>query len=89
MAWLVGGLGRQTGIAGDHGWIVDSTPVDRARSREAVERSDLAGWAEYGYCTSHSRYFWVAAAAPGPPASRASGGMGVDRREGLIGNRGR
>jgi hypothetical protein len=21
-------------------------------------RSDLAGWAQYGYCASHSRYFW-------------------------------
>ncbi|MFI2005181.1 transposase, partial [Streptomyces jumonjinensis] len=23
-----------------------------------VKRSDLAGWAEYGYCASHSRFFW-------------------------------
>ena len=23
------------------------------------KRSDLAGWATYGYCASHSRYFWV------------------------------
>ena len=22
------------------------------------QRSDLAGWAQYGYCASHSRYFW-------------------------------
>jgi len=22
------------------------------------ERSDLAGWAGYGYCASHSRFFW-------------------------------
>lgn len=27
-------------------------------SRPAVKRSDLAGWASYGYCASHSRYFW-------------------------------
>ena len=27
-------------------------------SRETVTRSDAAGWAEYGYCASHSRYFW-------------------------------
>ena len=39
-------------------WAVDSTPVDCARSRETVKRSDLAGWAEYGYCASHSRLFW-------------------------------
>jgi hypothetical protein len=27
-------------------------------SRPAVKRSDLAGWAGYGYCASHSRFFW-------------------------------
>lgn len=34
------------------------TPVECARSKETVKRSDLAGWAEYGYCASHSRFFW-------------------------------
>ncbi|MFI5685598.1 transposase, partial [Streptomyces sp. NPDC051636] len=38
--------------------IVDSTPVECGRSKETVKRSDLAGWAEYGYCASHSRFFW-------------------------------
>lgn len=42
----------------DDVWVVDSTPVECARSRESVKRSDLAGFAEYGYCASHSRYFW-------------------------------
>lgn len=27
-------------------------------SRETAKRSDLAGQAGYGYCASHSRYFW-------------------------------
>jgi hypothetical protein len=27
-------------------------------SRPTVQRSELAGWANYGYCASHSRYFW-------------------------------
>jgi hypothetical protein len=27
-------------------------------SRATVKRSDLAGWAGYGYCKSHHRYFW-------------------------------
>jgi len=27
-------------------------------SRPAVQRSDAAGWAGYGYCASHSRFFW-------------------------------
>ncbi len=39
-------------------WLVDSTPVECGRSRETVNRSDLAGWATYGHCASHSRFFW-------------------------------
>lgn len=39
-------------------WLVDSTPVECGRSRETVKRSELAGWATYGYCSSHSRFFW-------------------------------
>jgi hypothetical protein len=42
----------------DNHWIVDSTPVPCAMSRPAVQRSNLAGWAQYGYCASHSRFFW-------------------------------
>ena len=42
----------------DNVWIADSTPVECARSRPAVRRSDMAGWAGYGYCASHSRWFW-------------------------------
>lgn len=42
--------------------LIDSTPVPGAASRERVKRSDLAGEgagdAGYGYCASHSRYFW-------------------------------
>jgi hypothetical protein len=39
-------------------WLVDSTPVPCAASRQTVTRSELAGHAGYGYCASHSRYFW-------------------------------
>lgn len=42
----------------DNHWIVDSTPVPCGMSRPTVQRSDLAGWAQYGYCASHSRFFW-------------------------------
>ena len=38
--------------------LLDSTPVPCAASRETVKRSELAGHAGYGYCASHSRYFW-------------------------------
>ena len=33
-------------------------PVPCGASRETVKRSDLAGYAAYGYCASHSRWFW-------------------------------
>ncbi|QDQ93972.1 IS982 family transposase [Rhodococcus sp. WB9] len=39
-------------------WITDATPVPCGMSRETVKRSDLAGHAGYGYCASHSRYYW-------------------------------
>jgi hypothetical protein len=39
-------------------WLVDSTPLPCAASRETVRRSALSGYAGYGYCASHSRYFW-------------------------------
>jgi hypothetical protein len=42
----------------DSVWIADSTPVECGRSRPTVKRSELAGWAGYGYCASHSRFFW-------------------------------
>ncbi|MFI6457469.1 IS982 family transposase [Streptosporangium amethystogenes] len=42
----------------DNHWIVDSTPVPCGMSRPTVQRSELAGWAGYGYCASHSRFFW-------------------------------
>jgi len=58
MNWLIGVLARDTRVWTDDVWVVDSTPVECGRSRETALRSDLAGWAEYGYCASHSRYFW-------------------------------
>lgn len=45
--------------------LVDSTPIECARSRETVKRAGasslggaIADAADYGYCASHSRYFW-------------------------------
>ena len=39
-------------------WLADSTPVECGRSRVTAKRSDMAGYASYGYCASHSRWFW-------------------------------
>src|ERR1700676_5268429 len=45
--------------------LVDSTPVECARSRQTVKRGGassladaLANAADHGYCASHSRFFW-------------------------------
>jgi hypothetical protein len=51
-------LATDTDLWTDPVWLVDSTPVECARSRPTVQRSNLAGHAGYGYCASHSRYFW-------------------------------
>ncbi|WP_410626953.1 IS982 family transposase [Amycolatopsis sp. cmx-8-4] len=39
-------------------WITDATPVPCGMSKETVKRSELAGHANYGYCASHSRWYW-------------------------------
>lgn len=51
-------LATDTDFWFDNHWIVDSTPVPCGMSRPTVKRSNLAGWAGYGYCASHSRFFW-------------------------------
>jgi hypothetical protein len=42
----------------DDMWMTDATPLPCGTSRETVKRSDLAGHAGYGYCASHSRFYW-------------------------------
>lgn len=86
MSWLVAALGALTGIADDDVWVVDSTPVECGRSRETQKRSGLAGWAEYGYCASHSRYFWglrlhLVCTLHGLPVGWALAGAKADERE--------
>ena len=51
-------LAVDTDVWADDVWLIDSTPVECGRSRPTAQRSNLAGWAGYGYCASHSRYFW-------------------------------
>jgi hypothetical protein len=40
--------------------LMDATPVPCGHSVLTAKRSDLAGWAGYGYCPSHSRWYWGA-----------------------------
>ena len=55
---LIGQLARISPSFCDRLRLLDSTPVPCGASRETAKRSELAGWAAYGYCRSHSRYFW-------------------------------
>ena len=88
MTWLIGRLAAATGVATDDVWLVDSTPVECGRSRETAKRSDLAGWAEYGYCASHSRFFWglrlhLLCTVHGLPLGWALTGAKADERHAL------
>jgi hypothetical protein len=70
----------------DTHWIVDSTPVPCGMSRPTVKRSELAGWAAYGYCASHSRFFWglrlyLVCTAVGMPILWALASPKMDERE--------
>jgi Transposase DDE domain len=90
LRWLIAVLARDTHLWTDDVWVVDSTPVECARSREAAHRSELVGWAEYGYCASHSRYFWglrlhLLCTLHGLPVGFAVSGAKADEREVLLG----
>ena len=58
LEWLMGVFASQSPGFYDDLLLVDSTPVECARSRETVRRSALADAADYGWCASHSRFFW-------------------------------
>lgn len=83
-------LAMDTSLWSDDVWVVDSAPVQCGCSRETVKRSDAAGWAEYGYCASHSRYFWglrlhLVCTLTGLPVMFAMAGAKADEREILLG----
>jgi hypothetical protein len=83
-------LAASTSLWSDDVWVVDSTPVGCARSRETVRRSGLAGWAQYGYCASHSRWFWglrlhLVTTLHGLPVGFALTGAKADERQVLLG----
>jgi Transposase DDE domain len=83
-------LATDTSLWADDVWVVDSTPVECGRSRETVKRSSLAGWAQYGYCASHSRFFWglrlhLVATLGGLPVGFALAGAKADERQVLLG----
>ena len=56
--WLSGLVAAQCPGSDDDLVLLDSTPVECGRSVETSRRSELADVCGYGYCTSHSRWFW-------------------------------
>jgi len=42
----------------DELWLIDGTPIACGQSRQTSRRSELAGYAAYGYCKSQHRHYW-------------------------------
>ena len=79
-------LAEDTDVWADDTWLIDSTPIECGRSRPTTQRSNLAGWAGYGYCASHSRYFWglrlhLVCTPAGLPITFAVANPKVDERD--------
>jgi hypothetical protein len=58
LAAAIDQLTRQCPSRYDPERLIDPTQVPCGASRETVKLSDLAGWASYGYCPAHSRWYW-------------------------------
>ena len=84
--WLLGIYASQSPGYYDDLLLIDSPPVECARSRETVKRSRLGDAADYGWCRSHSCYFWgfrphAIFAADGTPRAPALTSPKRDERE--------
>jgi hypothetical protein len=51
-------LAAETLGAADDLRLLDTTPVPCGQSVETTRRSQLAPWADFGYCPAHSRRYW-------------------------------
>jgi hypothetical protein len=56
--WLTGVFAAESPGSHDDVLLIDSTPLECARSVETARRSALGDAADYGWCASHSRFFW-------------------------------
>lgn len=86
LEWLMEVFASQSPGFYDDLLLVDSTPLECARSRETVKRSALGDAADYGYCASHSRFFWgfrlhLLAAPDGTPRAVTVASPKRDERE--------
>jgi hypothetical protein len=89
LRYFVRALASDTDLWSDSVWVADSTPIQCGRSRDTVRRSALAGWAGYGYCRSHTRYFWglrlhLVCTLHGLPVAFALANPKTDEREVLV-----
>ena len=90
MGLVQAALARATDVWSDGVWIVDSTPVECGRSVNTKRRSELAGFAQNGYCASHSRFFWglrlhLVCTLTGLPVLFALTGAKTPERDTLLG----
>jgi hypothetical protein len=90
LRYFIRALASDTDLWSDTVWVADSTPIECGRSRDTVRRSALAGWAAYGYCRSHTRYFWglrlhLVCTLHGLPVAFALANPKTDEREVLVG----
>jgi hypothetical protein len=58
LAAAIDHLARQSPSWYDQVRLIDATPVPCGACRDTVQRSELAGWANYGYCAAHSHWYW-------------------------------
>jgi hypothetical protein len=89
LAYCIAALAADTDLWQHPIRIADSTPVQCGTSRTTVQHSDLAGWAGYGYCASHSRRFWglrlhLVTTVHGLPVAFALTNPKADERDVLI-----
>jgi Transposase DDE domain len=66
--------------------LLDATAVPCGASRQTVKRSAVAGWANYGYCAAHSRWYWglklyLLATPEGMPVTWCLAGPKIGERE--------
>jgi hypothetical protein len=58
LEWLMGMFAGHSPGFHDDPLLIDSTPLECARSRETAKRSAVGDAADYGSCPSHSRHSW-------------------------------
>ena len=89
LKYFIRALATDIDLWADDVWVADSTPVECGRSRQTARRSALAGWAGYGYCASHSRWFWglrlhLVCTVHGLPVTFALANPKTDERQVLV-----